>query len=154
MAVKVGVGVMVFRNDKVLVGVRKGSHCAGLWCFPGGHIEEQDKSLWDCAQREVWEETFITCECFSPDGVREEAFANFKCLEADKHYSTIYLASRFISAPGDPEIIVPREPDKCERWEWVSIERLLELSESSPAQRQWFPTKELRAYAKDLSGRA
>ncbi len=33
---KVGVGVMIMRENKVLLGLRQGSHGAGEWSFPGG----------------------------------------------------------------------------------------------------------------------
>jgi 8-oxo-dGTP diphosphatase len=49
--VKAGVGVIIInKENKVLVGKRKGSHGAGLWAFPGGHIEPTDKSLKECGQ--------------------------------------------------------------------------------------------------------
>ncbi|MEK6841001.1 MAG: DNA mismatch repair protein MutT, partial [Nanoarchaeota archaeon] len=34
--VKVGVGVMIFKNGKILLSKRKGSHGAGEYAFPGG----------------------------------------------------------------------------------------------------------------------
>ena len=36
---KIGVGVVIRNSDCVLVGLRKNSHGAGLWSFPGGHME-------------------------------------------------------------------------------------------------------------------
>ena len=36
---KVGVGVMVFKDGKILLAKRKGSHGAGEYAFPGGHLE-------------------------------------------------------------------------------------------------------------------
>jgi 8-oxo-dGTP diphosphatase len=55
---KVGVGVMVLKNGKVLIGKRKGAHGAGEWAWPGGHLEYME-SFEDCARREVMEETGI-----------------------------------------------------------------------------------------------
>ncbi len=55
---KVGVGVMILRNDKVLFGKRRGSHGEGEFAFPGGHLEYME-SFADCAKREVNEECGI-----------------------------------------------------------------------------------------------
>ncbi|WP_134596929.1 NUDIX domain-containing protein, partial [Pseudomonas aeruginosa] len=38
-APQVGVGVLILRDGKVLLGRRKGSHGAGCWSAPGGHLE-------------------------------------------------------------------------------------------------------------------
>lgn len=35
----VGVGVIVVKEDKVLLLQRKNTHGEGSWCFPGGHLE-------------------------------------------------------------------------------------------------------------------
>ena len=54
--VRVGVGVFVIRSGKFLMGLRKGSHGAGEWSLPGGHLEYGEE--WDvCGCREVAEET-------------------------------------------------------------------------------------------------
>ena len=38
--VKVGVSVILIRNDnEILIGKRKGSHGAGEYSVPGGHLE-------------------------------------------------------------------------------------------------------------------
>lgn len=36
---RVGVGVLIFRNGLLLLGKRSGSHGAGDWSAPGGHLE-------------------------------------------------------------------------------------------------------------------
>jgi hypothetical protein len=36
---RVGIGVMILKDGKVLLGTRKGSHGAGELAFPGGHLD-------------------------------------------------------------------------------------------------------------------
>ena len=36
----IGVGVIVLRGGRVLLGRRRGSHGADSWALPGGHLEE------------------------------------------------------------------------------------------------------------------
>lgn len=55
-APQVGVGVLILRDGKVLLGRRKGSHGAGCWSAPGGHLEFGE-AVEDCALREALEET-------------------------------------------------------------------------------------------------
>ena len=55
---KVGIGVMIFKDDKILLGKRKGSHGEDEYAFPGGHLEYME-SFAGCARREVSEECGI-----------------------------------------------------------------------------------------------
>lgn len=36
---KVGIGVIVRKDNQILLGKRKNSHGDGCWAFPGGHLE-------------------------------------------------------------------------------------------------------------------
>jgi 8-oxo-dGTP diphosphatase len=36
---KVGIGVIVYRKGKILIGKRLSHHGAGTWEIPGGHLE-------------------------------------------------------------------------------------------------------------------
>ena len=55
---KVGIGIMIFKEGKVLIAKRKSLHGEGEYSFPGGHLEYME-SFEDCARRETMEETGI-----------------------------------------------------------------------------------------------
>ncbi len=109
---KVGIGVMIFKDGKVLFGKRKGSHGAGEWAFPGGHLEYME-GFEECATRETREECGIEIE-----NIRFEYLANIKKY-APKHYVHIGLIADWKN--GEPQNL---EPEKCERWEWFSLDKL------------------------------
>jgi len=55
---KVGVGVMILKDGKVLLGKRKNAHGEGQYANTGGHVEPME-SLVDTAKRETMEEAGI-----------------------------------------------------------------------------------------------
>ena len=111
---KVGVGVMIMKDGKVLFGKRKGSHGEGKYAFPGGHLEHLE-SFENCARREVHEE----CE-IDIDGIRFQFLANFKDY-APKHYVHIGLLANWKN--GEPKVL---EPEKSESWDWYDLKNLPE----------------------------
>jgi 8-oxo-dGTP diphosphatase len=153
--VRAGVGVIVCNNRRVLVGKRKGPHGKGCWAFPGGHIEPTDKSLKQCGEREVFEETGITCHIYNPDRYRQDLFTTFDILSEDgsKIYVTCYLLAEYISGgkykPGGPPFdqMVPMEPDKCEGWYWKN---LIELADLVGANKTWIPINEVTHYLRKI----
>jgi 8-oxo-dGTP diphosphatase len=104
---QIGVGVIIRKENKVLLGLRRGAHGRGAWSFPGGHLEFGEQ-IEMCAQREVEEETGALVSI-----VRRGPFTNDIFPEERKHYITLFVVADYGS--GDIEA---REPDKCERWEW------------------------------------
>jgi 8-oxo-dGTP diphosphatase len=108
---KVGVGVMIFKDGKVLLGKRKNAHGAGEYAWPGGHLEFME-SFEDCAKREVAEEAGIKIK-----NVRFVRLMNFKGY--DKHYADIGLSAEWES--GEPKVM---EPEKCEGWDWYDLDDL------------------------------
>ena len=50
---KIGIGVVVVKENSVLLGKRKGAHGSGHWGFPGGHLELCETPE-TCAARELF----------------------------------------------------------------------------------------------------
>lgn len=109
---KTGVGVLVFKDGKVLLGKRKGAYAADVYGVPGGHLEHLE-SFAQCAKREAQEETGIEI-----DNIRFLCLTNFTKY-APKHYVDIGLAADWKS--GEPQVL---EPDKCESWNWYDLDKL------------------------------
>jgi 8-oxo-dGTP diphosphatase len=113
---KVGVGVIVMRDDKILLGKRKGSHGEGTWCFPGGHLEGGE-SFYDCTRRETKEETGLEIKIIEEIPIT----TNDIFLKEDKHYVTVFIRANYMR--GEPRIM---EPEKCEDWQWFYWDNLPE----------------------------
>ena len=113
--VRVGVGVMIFRDGKVLMQKRKGAHGEGTWSFPGGHLEFGE-SIEECARRECYEEIGIKVRNF-----KIESFTNDIFEKEDKHYITIFVLCEVES--GEPAV---KEPDRIEEIGWFEWNNLPE----------------------------
>ncbi|RAL10465.1 nucleotide triphosphate diphosphatase NUDT15 [Aspergillus homomorphus CBS 101889] len=124
---RVGIAVLIFNaNNKILLGQRKGSHGAGTWALPGGHLEPGE--TWEaCAEREVREETGLAVQ-----NVCYMTTTNDLMTGENKHYVTIVMAGTLQRAaaaaaaggttPPDHDHDVPPpilEPEKCSEWRWV-----------------------------------
>ncbi len=112
--VQVGIGVMIIKDGKVLLGKRKGKHGAGEYAWPGGTFEYME-SFEDSAKREVMEEAGIEIE-----NVRFLRLYNLKTY-APRHYVDIGLVADWKS--GEPQLL---EPEKCEGWAWYDMDNLPE----------------------------
>jgi len=111
----VGVGVVVIKGGKVLLGKRKNAHGEGSWCFPGGHLEFNE-SVEECAVREVREETGIEIK-----NLRLGPFTNDVFEKEAKHYVTLFVIAEYAS--GKAKVM---EPEKCEKWAWFEWNSLPE----------------------------
>ena len=109
----VGVGVIVTRNGRVLLGLRKGSHGDGCWQFPGGHLE-YGEAIVECARRELLEETGLTLKTGTTGPYTSDVFVK-EC----RHYITLFVLGE--AGEGEPEVM---EPDKCLEWGWFSWDSL------------------------------
>ncbi|MBB1626605.1 NUDIX hydrolase [Achromobacter sp. UMC71] len=113
---QVGVGVLIIRDGRILLGKRAGSHGAGTWALAGGHLEFGE-SVEACARREVLEETGLTLARVLP-----APYTNDVMADEGKHYVTCFVEASVVDdAP--PRIL---EPGKCLAWEWFRWSKLPE----------------------------
>lgn len=105
---KCGVGILVFKDGKILLGKRKGSHAAGFYGSGGGHLDYSE-SLEQAAVREIQEEAGIEVA-----NVRFLAVCNF--MIDGKQYVDVSFVADWKS--GEPQVL---EPDKLESWNWYDL---------------------------------
>jgi 8-oxo-dGTP diphosphatase len=104
---RLGVGVLVVRDGCVLLGERRGSHGAGTWAPPGGHLENGE-DVATCAQRELREETGLELHEWRAGPWSVDAFP-----DVGRRYITLFIVAR--DTGGDAEL---REPHRCVQWQW------------------------------------
>lgn len=110
---RIGVGILIVREGKLLLGRRTGSHGADSWSTPGGHLEFGETPE-QCARRETQEETGLQI-----GKVTNLAFTNNFFTAENKHYVTLFMLADEVT--GTPERC---EPEKCAGWAWFSASEL------------------------------
>jgi 8-oxo-dGTP diphosphatase len=110
---RIGVGVIVWRGDKFLLGRRLSGPGAGTWQLPGGRLEPNEGIL-SCARREVHEETGVEITDLQPGPWTEDRFE-----ASGLRYLTVFVHARH--AGGEPRALEPR---KAAQWGWFSPQAL------------------------------
>lgn len=108
----VGIGVMIMKNGKVLLGKRKSLLGGGDFAWPGGHLEYME-SFENCVRREVREETGLEIK-----NIRFLRVYNMKEY-APKHYTDLAFVADWVA--GEPKVL---EPERCESWDWYDLDKL------------------------------
>ena len=118
MNIKVGVGILILKDNKVLLGHRciKGKDTGGIyepdsWCLPGGK-QEYNETIIECAKREVKEETNLSISNLEVFGADDD-------IQIDRHYVTLHVVAKDYS--GELKVM---EPDKEDEWKWFDIDNL------------------------------
>ncbi|VAW55336.1 hypothetical protein MNBD_GAMMA06-1485 [hydrothermal vent metagenome] len=109
----IGVGVLIWREQKILLGERLTKGAKMCWQFPGGHLENNE-SVTACAQREVKEETGLQVKNFRHFGFTDKQFD-----VTQKKYITLLVSCDYQSGVAET-----RESDKCAGWQWFDYQQL------------------------------
>lgn len=109
---RVGIGVLVFKEGKLLLGKRKGAHGSGCFSPSGGHLEFKE-TVEECAIRELGEETGLI-----PLSVNLGPWTQ-DVIDEHKHYISLFaIVTEFEGT------LTLMEPHKCEGWDWYDLDAL------------------------------
>ncbi|GAG21515.1 unnamed protein product [marine sediment metagenome] len=106
----IGVGIIIKRDEEVLLLKRKYVHGDGSWSTPGGHLEFGE-SPEECAIREAKEETGV-----SVTDLKFRAITNDIFERDGLHYITIWMEGRYLS--GEPVVNDPHEMAEVGWFRW------------------------------------
>jgi len=118
---RVGIGVMILKDGKVLLGKRHDDpekadsllHGEGTWTLPGGKLDFKENPQ-GCAYREAFEETGIK---INKEKLKIISVTND--IVEDAHFLTIsFLCDDF---EGEPKVM---EPDEITEWKWFQLNNL------------------------------
>ena len=107
-----GVGVLVVRDGKVLVGRRLSPHGRGTWSPPGGKAEPGETEE-ETARRELVEESGLV------GAVPRVVAETLDVFPSGQTWRTRWVLMEWVS--GEPEVL---EPDELDSWGWYSWDRL------------------------------
>jgi len=109
----VGVGIIITRNDQVLLLKRKNVHGTGSWSTPGGHLEFGE-SPEECAIREAKEETDVDITAVKFRAVTNDVFE-----AEDKHAITLWMESEYLS--GEAKVNAAYEMSEVGWFSWGQL---------------------------------
>jgi 8-oxo-dGTP diphosphatase len=111
---QVGVGLLIIKGGKILLGKRKSAHGDGEYGGPGGHLE-LGETIEQCILRELSEEAGTDLKI---SNLKFLCFINLRKY-MPKHYAHIHMIAEWNSGEAQNT-----EPDVRELWDWYDIDSL------------------------------
>ena len=130
---KVGVAIIITKNDRVLLMKRKGIHGRGTWSTPGGHLDFGETPE-QCAAREAKEEVGLDVIDIRFRSVTNDIFDT-----TGKHYITIWMEGNSIA--NEPVIAAEDEVAEIGWFAWDSLPEPLFLSLENLLKENSYPPK-------------
>ena len=114
----VGVAVVIFREERMLLAKRGKEPSQGKWSIPGGRLE-LGETIFEAARREVLEECSVDIE------VENVIDADDIIIRDDEgkvkyHFADIYIKAKYISG----ELKAQSDAEECR---WVTPREMTEL---------------------------
>lgn len=110
-----GVGLLVVRNAKILLGLRTGAHGADTWAPPGGKEDEEYESPVKIADRELGQETGLKAYAYKQGPIMTTYFE-----ELHQVHRSMFIEAA-VPTTEEPKLM---EPDKCKEWRWFDWDDL------------------------------
>lgn len=111
---KVAINTFVLKDNKILLGKRKGAVGAGTYCLPGGHLEYGELAT-EGAIRELKEETGLIAKIMEFVNISNTMLS---ALDGSHYIHINFLVKEF---EGEVSLI---EPENFECWEWFNLDDL------------------------------
>ncbi|PLX25549.1 hypothetical protein C0580_02405 [Candidatus Parcubacteria bacterium] len=109
----VGTGIIIFKEGKILLGLRKKKIGHNEWQFAGGKVDLFE-DFETTVLREAKEETNLDVTNVRFVGVTNDIYKDF-----DRHYITLFFACDYKSGP-----LFNNEPEKAQDWTWYDPNNL------------------------------
>ena len=107
-----GVGVLLLRDGKLLLGRRRSPHGRNTWSPPGGKVEPGESDE-ETARRELVEETGLA------GAVPRVVAETVDSVPDGQTWRTTWVLMEWVS--GEAEVL---EPDELDSWGWYTWDRL------------------------------